>query len=161
MPLHRVPGLRVARLLLAVACTLLAACTDPVVLGSIPPSTFQFTNVVPRGRGAGGWKVAQVVILLGRLAPWYPETALCNIEVGVPEAIAARTIATATAQQAAADAADEAARRVLKKRLPTALACDELRTTMQSIMLDPLKGNIPGTRVRGFIEVGIPQTTFP
>jgi hypothetical protein len=32
---------------------------------------------------------------------------------------------------------------------------------METIMVDPAQGNIPGTRVRGFIEVGIPQTTFP
>jgi hypothetical protein len=65
------------------------------------------------------------------------------------------------AQMKAADATDAAARHVLKERLPTAVACDEFRKTMQSIMGDPRFGTLPGTRVRPFVEPGIPRTTFP
>ncbi|WP_224240602.1 hypothetical protein [Hyalangium gracile] len=159
----RVPRGNVIRLFLAVAGLLLTACTEPIVFGSIPPSTFQFTPIVAhRGRAPGGWKVSHVVILLGRLSPVYPETAVCDIEVGVPEVTeGAGVIATTSAQRVAAQAADEAARHVLKKRLPTAVACNEFRATMQSFMIDPTRGNVPGTRVSRFKEVGIPQTTFP
>lgn len=156
----RVPG-RAALLLFVVVGMLLPACTEPIVAGSIPPSTFQFTNVVPRGSGAGGWKVAQVVILLGRLSPRYSETAFCEVEVGVPEATQRKPIETTTAQEAASLAADKAARLVLKKRLPTATACDQFRTKMESIMKDPKQGDIPGARVTPFITQGLPRTTFP
>ncbi|HVG58327.1 MAG TPA: hypothetical protein VNA24_07205 [Hyalangium sp.] len=155
-------GHRVALLLLVVTGTLPAACTDSIVLGSVPPATFQFTNVVPlRGSRPGGWKVAQVVILLGRLSPRYSETAFCDIEVGVPEVTELKPIETPAAQQAAALAADEAARHILKRRLPTAVACDEFRTKMESIMKDPKQGDIPGTRVTPFLSQGVPQRTFP
>jgi hypothetical protein len=141
---------------------ILAACTEPIVVGSIPPSTFQFTNVVPRsGPGAGGWKVAQVVILLGRLSPHYSEAAFCEVEVGVPEVTELKTIETTAAQEAASLAADKAARHVLKRRLPTATACIELRTTMESTMKDPKQGDIGGARVTPFLTPGIPRTTFP
>ena len=153
---------RASLLLCAAAGILLAACTEPIVVGSIPPSTFQFTNVVPRsGPGAGGWKAAQVVILLGRLSPRYSETAFCNVEVGVPEVTELKTIETPAAQEAAALAADSAARQVLKQRLPTAIACDEFRAKMESAMKDPKQGDIPGARVTSFLTPGVPRTTFP
>jgi hypothetical protein len=153
---------RVARWICAVAGMFLAACMEPMVLGHIPPAAFHFTSVVPRsGSEAGGWKVAQVVILLGRLAPRYPETALCEIEVGVPEFNKDGVVLDEMAQVKAAQAADAAAARVLKERLPTAMACDEFRKAMQSIMGDPAAGTLPGTRVRSFITPGIPRTTFP
>jgi hypothetical protein len=140
----------------------LAACMEPVVLGHVPPTTLHFTSVVPRsGSEAGGWKVAQVVILLGRLSPRYPETTLCEIEVGVPEFNKDGLVLDEVAQVKAAQAADAAAARVLKERLPTAMACAEFRKTMQSIMGDPAFGTLPGTRVRSFITPGIPRTTFP
>lgn len=160
MPL-RVLG-RSALLRFAVAGILVVACTDHIVFGSIPSSTFQFAKVVPRGGpGAGGWKAAQVVILLGRLSPQYPETALCEIEVGVPEATQLKIIDGPTAQAAAALASDGAARHVLKQRLPTAIACNEFRAKMESIMKDPKQGDIPGARVTSFLTPGIPRTTFP
>jgi hypothetical protein len=153
---------RLARWSCVVAGIFLAACMEPVVLGHIPPTAFHFTSVVPRsGSEAGGWKVAQVVILLGRLAPRYPETALCEIEVGVPEFNKDGVVLDEVAQVKAAQAADVAAARVLKERLPTAMACDELRKTMQRIMGDPANGTLPGTRVRSFITPGLPRTTFP
>lgn len=158
----RVPGRSLARLLLVVACALLTACTEPIVFGSIPPSTFQFTNVVGRGEpGAGGWKVSQVVILLGRLSPRYPETTLCELEVGVPEFNKNGQVSDAMAQIEAATAADAAAQEVLKERLPTAVACDAFRKKMQSIMGDFRTGTLPGTRVRPFLTPDIPRTTFP
>jgi hypothetical protein len=141
---------------------LLAACMEPVVQGRIPPTAFHFTSVVPRsGSEAGGWKVAQVVILLGRLSSRYPENTLCEVEVGVPEFNKDGIVLDEVAQVKAAQAADAAAARVLKERIPTAMTCDELRKTMQSIMGDPAFGTLPGTRVRSFITPGIPRTTFP
>lgn len=152
----------VTRWLCAVAGVFLVACTEPVVLGHIPPAAFQFTPVVQReGRGAGGWKVAQVVILLGRLSPRYPETTLCEIEVGVPEFNRDGIVLDEVAQVKAAEAADAAAARVLKERLPTAVACSEFRKIMQSFMGDPRTGTLPGTRVRPFVTPGIPRSTFP
>jgi hypothetical protein len=60
------------RLLLLAA---LGACQLACVGGHIPPSTFQFTNVVPyTGPAGGGWKVAQVLILLSRISPMFPAT---------------------------------------------------------------------------------------
>ncbi len=152
-----------ACMLLVGAPLMLSGCGDTVVRGNIPPSTFQFINVVASKKmEPSGWKVAQVIILLGKISPRYAEAAKCQVEVGVPEAIVGRIIPTEVAQRAAASAADEAARRVLKKkRLPTALACDEFKKTMQSFMNDPEKGNIPGTRVTSFLTPGISPTTFP
>jgi hypothetical protein len=152
----------VARWIRAVAGMFLAACMEPAVLGRIPPSAFHFTRLVPRsGSEAGGWKAAQVIILLGRLAPQYPQTSLCEIEVGVPEFNKDGVVLDEVAQAKAAQAADAAAARVLKERLPTAMACNEFRKTMQRIMGDPATGTLPGTRVRSFITPGIPRTTFP
>lgn len=141
----------------------LFACGDPIVLGGIPPSTFQFTNVVPHdGEGAGGWKAAQVAILLGRLSPQYPEAALCELEVGVPEVSAGGLIPTARVQQAAATAANEAARLALRQRLPLATACDKLRKTMHSLMSTPGGvAYIPGAKVGTFYFSGLPRQTFP
>lgn len=157
-----IAGARTARWLCVAAGVFLVACMDPVVLGHIPPAAFQFTSVVPRGGSeAGGWKVAQVVIMLGRLSPRYPETTLCEIEVGVPEFNKDGPVLDEVAQVKAAQAADAAAARVLKERLPTAVACDDFRKTMQSIMGDPAFGTLPGTRVRPFVTPGISRTTFP
>jgi hypothetical protein len=149
-------------LLVGTGVLFLSGCIDPVVVGRIPPSTFEFTQIVPRdAKAPSGWKVAQVTILLGRLSSRYPETAVCDVEVGVPEVTEEKSISTVGAQEAAAEAADEAARHVLKERLPTALACDKLRTLMMEFMLDPRRGNIPGARVRPFVTSGIPRRTFP
>ena len=119
---------------LVAAHSLLLACTEPLVLGSTPPEAFQFTVVVAHdGVETGGWKVAQVVILLGKLSPRYPDTTFCEVEVGVPEVNRKGPVPNVFAQVEAAVAADEAARHVLKKKLlPTAVACDELRKKMQS-----------------------------
>lgn len=140
----------------------LSACGDPIVFGRIPPSTFQFTSVVPADRErSSGWKVAQVIILLGRLSPRYPEAAFCQIEIGVPELSGGLHISTVAAQKAAATAADEAARLVLEQRLPTAVACEEFRKTMRTLMSERGAAYIPGVRVSAFNTGGIPQQTFP
>ncbi len=148
--------------ILAAAGSLQLACTEPIVFGGIPPSTFQFTNIVPKGEpGAGGWKVAQVVILLGRLSPHYPEATACEIEVGVPEETVRKKIPNAQAQRAAARASDTAARDVLKERLPTALACRQFRTAMEFYLNDPKKGGISGAKVTAFQRTDVPRRTFP
>jgi hypothetical protein len=152
----------VALWILVVAGALQLACTEPIVFGGIPPSAFQFTNIVSHGDpGAGGWKVAQVVILLGRLSPYYPEAAACEVEVGVPEATARKKIPDTQAQRAAARASDAAAREVLKERLPTAMACMQFRTAMALYLNDPKKGGIPGAKVTAFQQTGVPRRTFP
>jgi len=141
----------------------LFACGEPIVLGGIPPSTFQFVNVVPTKRNEpGGWKAAQVTILLGRLSPRYPETALCDVEVGAPEFTVTGKVETDEVQEAAAIAANEAARLVLRQRLPIATACERFRDIMHQLMTG--RGGvayIPGAKVGGFYFTGIPRRTFP
>ena len=98
---------RVVLWMLAATVGLQLACTEPIVLGGIPPSAFQFTSIVPHEEsGAGGWKVAQVIIMLGRLSPHYPEATACDIEVGVPEQAGDKKVSDARAQRAAARASD-------------------------------------------------------
>jgi len=148
--------------MVAVAGSPQLACTEPIVFGGIPPSMFQFTNIVPQGGPEpGGWKVAQVVILLGRLSPHYPEAAACEVEVEVPEAIEGKKILDPKAQRATAKASDAAAREVLKERLPTATACMRFRTAMALYLNDLKKGGIPGARVTAFQRTGVPRRTFP
>ena len=149
---------RKVSLWLAVFSVLQLACAG----GHIPPSTFQFTNIVPlTGKEEGGWKVAQVRILLGRLSKVFPQAAVCDIEVGVPERNENGLVWDALAQEAAARASDEAARIVLRERIPVALACDQFRKHMERILGDRKFGTIPGARVTGFQSVGVSRTTFP
>jgi hypothetical protein len=123
---------------------------------------FQFTNIVPHtGTDTGGWKVAQVLVLLGRISPVFPQTAVCEIEVGVPERNRNGLVWDALAQEASARAADEAARIVLRERVPVALACQHFRERMERILGDWKVGTIPGAKVTGFNTVGVPRTTFP
>lgn len=143
---------------------LLGASEGACVGGHIPPSMFQFKNIVPyRGNGTetGGWKVAQVVILLSRISPEFPESATCDIEVGVPERNKLGWVLDEFAQAEAAKAADEAARIVLREHLPTALACIQFRKHMQGILTNIDGGPIPGARVSAFNEAGVQRTTFP
>ncbi|MDC0714150.1 hypothetical protein POL68_37135 [Stigmatella sp. ncwal1] len=75
-------GLTLGFLLLTLELT---ACTT-VVMGGIPPATFEFHTVIAtRGAKPGGWKVAQVVILLGRISETNPRGIWCDIEIGVPQ----------------------------------------------------------------------------
>ena len=143
---------------LAVFSSVQLACAG----GHIPPSTFQFTTIVPHtGKEEGGWKVAQVSILLGRLSKVFPQAAVCDIEVGVPVRNVNGLVWDALAQEAAARASDEAARLVLGERIPVALACDQFRKHMGRILGHHEFGTIPGARVSGFQRVGVPRTTFP
>ena len=130
--------------------------------GHISPATFHFTNVVGHsGTGQGGWKVAQVVVLLGKISTQFSTTANCEIEVGVPEVSLNGAITDAFAQEAAAVAADKAARLVLREWQPTAVMCNQFRRYIQDFLRDPVSGSIPGARVTGFLSVNIPRTTFP
>jgi len=151
-------AVRVVVLCLAVLGVAQLACAG----GHIPPSTFQFTNIVPyTGPETGGWKVAQVTVLLSRISRIFPQNAVCEIEVGVPEVNLNGLVSDEFAQIATAKAADEAARVVFRERLPTALLCDQFKKHMQRILTDPQFGTIPGAKVTGFREMGVPRKTFP
>lgn len=157
--MHKQPSFT-ARVLLLLAA--LGAAHLACVGGHIPPSMFQFTNVVPyTGPEGGGWKVAQVLILLGKLSPMFSSAATCDIEVGVPERYGDIWVADEFAQVEAAKAADQAARRVLREHELTAVACFKFREHMQSILADPVSGTVPGARVSGFQREGVPRKTFP
>jgi hypothetical protein len=123
---------------------------------------FQFTNVVPyTPPEGGGWKVAQVIVMMGRISTVFPMNAVCEIEVGVPEKNVNGWVTDEFAQAAAAKAADEAARIVLREHLPTALACARFRKHMGDILGDKQFGTIPGAQVTGFQREGVPRKTFP
>ena len=130
--------------------------------GHIPPTTFEFENVVPyKPPEGGGWKAAQVLILLYKISPAFPQSATCDIEVGVPERYGTTWVTNGAAQAAAAEAADRAARIVLRERLPTALACQRFREHMERIMQSSVSVPIPGARVSGFKGVLASRKTFP
>lgn len=151
---------RAVLLLLAVLGAAQLACVG----GHIPPSTFQFENVVPYtgdGEESGGWKVAQVLVLLGKISPMFSSTATCDIEVGVPERNVKGWVLDEVVQEAVAKAADEAARIVLREHQPTALICQQFRTHMRSILTDPVVGTVPGATVTGFQRVIVSRKTFP
>lgn len=145
------------------------ACTGARVTGGISPSAFQFTNVLPHPGGPrepGGWKAAQVLILVGHLSPLFPDASTCDIEVGMPEVNLLGPIRDEVAQLESARAADEAARLALQQRLPTAALCIRFRTEMQRLMNapDPQTAQLPvtyGTRVTRFQTAGLTHTTFP
>ncbi|MEM9488199.1 MAG: hypothetical protein AAGC55_03585, partial [Myxococcota bacterium] len=86
--------------------------------GNIPPTTFQFVTVVDHdGLGPGGWHVAQVAVLLGRLSTLFPRAAVCDVEVGMPLASRQHVfISKEFAQARSAEAADLAARKLLGQR---------------------------------------------
>jgi len=145
-------------LLLAILGTAQFACVG----GHIPPSIFEFTNIVPYTTPeGGGWKVAQVLVLLGKISPRFSSTATCDIEVGVPERNVKGWVLDEVAQVEVARAADKAARIVLREHQPTALACIKFREHMESILTHPVSGAIPGAKVTPFREVGVPRKTFP
>jgi hypothetical protein len=130
--------------------------------GHILPSTFQFENVVPyKPPKGGGWKAAQVVILLNRISPSFPQSATCEIEVGVPERNLDGWVTDEDAQAAAAEAADRAARIVLRQRLMTAVACAQFRQHMQRLMQSEVSKPIRGARVSEFQRVLVSRKTFP
>lgn len=165
-------GMRRARhlcamlLWLALMCLQGACAGERAVFGTIPVDTFQFTTVVKDdGRGkAGGWQVAQVVILLGRLSYMFPRASSCDIEVGVP--IRSRKhgyITVEHAQLESATASDKAAHDILTRReKPTATICELFRKSMRYYLADQKIGTIPGARVTGFVNNWIvPRRSFP
>ncbi|HYO65855.1 MAG TPA: hypothetical protein VEU33_07225 [Archangium sp.] len=157
------PRLRVTVRGVVLSLTLLGAALLACVGGHIPPSTFQFHNVVRYsgdGKEAGGCKVAQVLILLSRISPVFSSTATCDIEVGVPERNRNGWVLDEFAQLESAKAADKAARIVLKEKIPTGLACVQFRMEMQRILTDKNTGAIPGTQVTAF-QWNVPRSTFP
>lgn len=108
--------------------------------------------------------MAQVLVLLGRISPRFPEASYCDIEVGVPEVNWRGPISDERAQNVAANAADEAAGQVLTKRLVTAVLCDQFRQKMQTLMNDSQqKDYLPGSTVSKFRpwRIEIIPTTFP
>lgn len=142
--------------------TLLGSAQLACVGGHIPPSMFQFESIVPyTPPEGGGWKAAQVLILLHRISSVFPQSATCDIEVGVPERHANTWVTNADAQAAAAEAADRAARIVLRQRVPTALACKQFREHMERLMQSSVSVPIPGARVSGFKRVLSSRKTFP
>ena len=152
-------------LVLLVSSVLQVACTGPLVMGKVPPSTFEFHEVVPRtGAGRGGWKVAQVIVLLDRISPVFPQAATCDVEVGVPSVNLQGQITNSLAQLAAARSADEAARLVFAERQPTALMCEDFRVKMGALMIDEERAPfVAGARVSRFKpwNIEITPRTFP
>jgi hypothetical protein len=147
---------------LVVFLALLASAWLACVGGHIPPSTFQFEKVVsytpPDG---GGWKAAQVLILLSKISNAFPQSATCDIEVGVPERNLDGWVTNEDAQVAAAEAADRAARIVLRQRLMTAVACEQFRQHMQRLMRTEVSKPIRGAQVTKFNRELVSRKTYP
>lgn len=147
-----------ARVLLSVLLCWLGCGCAAGMAGAIPPAAFQFHKVVPQGGSeAGGWKVAQTTITLTRVSSSNPVQANCQVEIGVPMVNGKGIVPDVVAQEAAATAADEAARLALAKRPVTSA---ELCLLFEEQMKRLLKEQISGVRVRRFIETGIPQNKF-
>lgn len=146
-------------------CTFMLAslgCGRKVVAGTISPTLFQFHPVVPHtGPGPGGWKVALVLVSLGKLSLSFPAAATCDIEVGVPEANHLGRVSDSFAQTSSASAADAAARKVLQEGPPTAAACQRFRDEMGATLGDRKYGLIPGAKVTAFSTPNITPERFP
>ncbi|MCP3143903.1 hypothetical protein [Pyxidicoccus xibeiensis] len=126
--------------------------------GAIPPAAFQFHRVVPQeGPEGGGWKVAQTSITLTRVSQTQPVQAQCDVEVGLPMSTRLGAIPDLMAQEQTALAADQAARFALGKRPATSA---ELCGLFVEEMRRLLTAQLPGVRVRRFVETGIPRTKF-
>ncbi|PTL79412.1 hypothetical protein [Vitiosangium sp. GDMCC 1.1324] len=102
-----------------------------------------------------------MLILLNRISPSFPQSATCDIEVGVPERNLEGWVTDEDAQAAAAEAADGAARIVLSQRLMTAVACKQFREHMQRLMQSGVSKPIRGARVSVFERVLVSRKTFP
>ncbi len=144
------------RLLPCLAVILLQGCG--AVFGHIPPEAFKFHKVVPyTPPGEGGWKVAQVNVLLGRISRKWPQGAWCDVEVGVPEVNWKGLVYDGDAQEACATASDKAARFALRQSMATVAAlCEAYRTTMRA----HLKESLPGAEVTRFQTPGITPEIF-
>jgi len=148
------------RVFLLAVVMAVSACTQ--VHGHIPPSTFRFKTVVQhQGNKPGGWQVAQVMVLMHRISLTLPAGSVCDVEVGMPLVNHKGPVLVSFAQNQSAAAADLAARKVLKLKLPSGLMCIRFRESMELSLDNYGKGPVPGTRVRRFTETGIPRTQFP
>ncbi|HZI09513.1 MAG TPA: hypothetical protein VE153_03920 [Myxococcus sp.] len=147
-----------ARVLLSVLLCWLGSGCAAGVAGAIPPAAFQFHKVVHRNDSdAGGWKVAQTAITLTRVSRTHPLQASCQVEIGVPIVNGTGAVPDVVAQQAAATAADQAARFALRQRpVTSAELCDLFLLEMRRLLREAIRG----VRVRRFVEPGIPQNTF-
>ncbi len=144
--------------LLGTMTFLLEACAT-VSGGRIPPSAFEFHDIVSEpGPEAGGWKIAQVNILLSRVSRSRPLQAWCDVEVGVPIINWKRSISNAVAQGRSSEAADAAAQMVLRgPETVSALACQQFRGEMLRFLVR----SINGATVTKFVRQGIEPTSFP
>lgn len=89
----------------------------------------------------------------------FPVSAICEIEVQVPEINYLGPVSDELAQVRAAEAANAAARIVLREPpTMTAVLCNRFRTEMERILKRTM---IPGARVTAFITPNIQHTTFP
>jgi hypothetical protein len=145
-------------LLLGTMVLLLDACAT-LSGGHIPPSAFEFHDFVSEaGPEPGGWKIAQVNILVARASRRRPLQAWCDVEVGVPIINKKRSISDAVAQQKASEAADAAAQVVLSgPETVSALACQQFRAEMLRL----LRMSINGATVTKFVRQGIEPKSFP
>ena len=98
---------------------------------------------------------------MSKLSPSFPQSATCDIEVGVPERNLDGWVTDAEAQAAAAEAADRAARIVLRQRLMTAVACEQFRQHMERLMWTEVSRPIRGAQVTKFQRVLVSRKTFP
>jgi hypothetical protein len=147
------------RVLLLLAMALLLEGCATLSGGRIPPSAFEFHDVVSeQGPEAGGWKIAKVNILLCRVSRRRPLETWCDVEVGVPIINKKRPISNATAQRKSAEAADAAAHMVLRgPETVSALACKQFRDEMLKL----LGASLDGVRVTKFLTEGIEPKSFP
>lgn len=136
----------------------LGGCST-IVTGGISPSAFEFHPMVPIGGvQPGGWKVAQVIILLGSASVSGPRAVWCDIEVGLPQVNYLGPVLDEEAQGACAAAADQASRVVLQQRLEvSALICRRFQEEMEAI----ISKSIPGVRVTKIQTPGFQPKRFP
>jgi hypothetical protein len=136
----------------------MAACAT-LVVGGIPPSSFEFHGIVPLDTSPpGGWKVAQIVIMLGHLSESGPQPAWCDVEVGVPEYNIDGPVLDVEAQELCALAADRAAQVALKEQgLASAVLCRRFISEMEAF----LRQSIKGATVTKFRTPGISPKRYP
>lgn len=152
-------GSILGRLLLAgVMAFLLEACATASG-GHIPPAAFEFhEHIANDAAEPGGWKVAQVNILLARVSESRPLQAWCDVEIGIPIRNWERSMTDAFAQTKSAEASDAAAQRVLASgETLSAIACRLFREELRRL----LAAAIEGVRVTKFLTPGIKPKSFP
>jgi hypothetical protein len=147
------------RLLLWGTMVLLLEACATVAGGHIPPSAFEFHEIVSQeGPEPGGWKIAQVNILLSRVSQRKPLRVWCDVEIGIPLENWKRSVTDTFAQRKASTAADAAAQFVLRgNETISAIACRDFRQEILRL----LAASIHGVRVTKFMTSGIEPTSFP